>query len=283
MEELDKTRQAKLIRQLTEEIVQKGLGILDPIMRANYIAEKLALMNEETIIHILRLIFVRASKRIYGYREFLEGGIDADKIKEKIGKFKFSRLYHLARKNNFQDIVTLFSMVPPERPAVGDEEMFQVYGEAEKTIGERRFSARSTNILLLDKIGYDINPLVIKQLLLNPRMTEENVVKIAARRPNYTEVLKEIYNNKKWISQYNVKLAIISNPYSPPHLCLSLLPFLMLRDLKRLCHDGSLNKDVQKEANRLLEQKKKSKNAYQSDKMKKPQKIFQLEEVTEEN
>lgn len=283
MSDPKKAKRAKQIRSLTEELVRKGLGIIDPIMRANYVAEKLAVYDEETIVHILRLIFIRASRRIHGYREFLEGGINVDKIKDKIGKFKFSRLYHLARNNKFQDIVTLFSLSPPERTAKSDEEMFLVYGEADQTVGERRFHARSTDNTTLDKVGYDVNPLVIKQLLKNPRMTEANVMKIAARRPNYPDVIKEIFDNKKWISRYDIKLAIASNPYSPPNMCLSLLPFLMIKDLKRLCIDGKINQQVRKEADRLLAGKKKSKDAYLTDKEQKPKKVFQLEEGTEEN
>ena len=84
-------------------------------------------------------------------------------------------------------------MIPGEQsPRPPEEDLFLVYGLADKSTGHRRSMAKSNDKLVLDKVGYDQDPRVIRQLLLNSRMTERDIVKIAARRPNVPEVLTEI-------------------------------------------------------------------------------------------
>ncbi len=241
--------------EIAAEFVQKGLGILEPAQRATYTAERLAQLDAEILVEVLRTIFERAALRVEGYREFLESGIDPTAIRDQLERFKFSRVYHYAARNKYDDIVSLFSRSKPARSADGDEDMFLVYGEAERTVGERRYMARSTDKSQLDKIGYDLNPLVIRQLLTNPRLTEQEVLKIASRRPNTPEVLTEVYQNKKWLARYIIKFALAANPYTPPNIGRALLPFLLLKDLRQLRLDGTLTESIRQDAERLYQAK----------------------------
>jgi hypothetical protein len=242
-------------QEIAADFVQKGLGILEPAQRAAYMAERLAQLDAKTLVEVLRTIFEGAAKRVEGYREFLESGINPVAIRDQLGRFKFSRVYHYASRSKYDEIVSLFSRSRPARSADGDEDMFLVYGEAERTVGERRFMARSTDKSQLDKIGYDLNPLVIRQLLTNPRLTEQEVLKIASRRPNTAEVLTEIYQNKKWLARYIIKFALAANPYTPPHIGRALLPFLLMKDLRQLRLDGTLTESIRQDAERLYQVK----------------------------
>lgn len=248
-----------------DELVQKAIGFLDPAIRANYVAERLAKLDEQQVTHILHLLFRGAARRLPGYREFLESGIEPWRLREKLGRFKFSRVYHFANRNGYSDIVALFSGSRAARTPDGEEDLFQVYGMADRTVGERRFYARSKEEVLLDKIGYDPNPMVIRQLLMNPRLRESDVMKIAARRPNMPDVLTEIYKNKKWLSRYEIKLALVSNPYTPPQLSRSLLPFLLHKHLKSMISDGTLAPEVRQEAFRLFRAKKGEKQSEETE------------------
>jgi len=71
-------------------------------------------------------------------------------------------------------------------------------------------------------------------------------------RPISQEVLKTIFNNKKWISRYSVKRALIKNPYTPPDISLVLLNFMLIQDLKDISEDKSLHSEVQDTAKELL-------------------------------
>jgi hypothetical protein len=241
---------------LADDIVKKACGILEPVQRAVYVSERLSQIDEEQIAQILHTIFKRAAKRTPLYRKFLESGINASVLKSELGNFKFSRLYHFAQRNGFDAVVALFSSSPSARKSNGDEDMFLVYGASDRTVGERRFMARGQDKVSLDKVGYDLNPLVIRRLLQNPRMTEPDVIKIIARRPNTAEVLTEIAENKKWLTRYIVKLALASNPYTPPRLARSMLPFLLAKDLYEIKNDGCLSKPVREDADKLYRLRK---------------------------
>jgi len=81
--------------------------------------------------------------------------------------------------------------LPHERPA--DELPVPDYGAGRTlTVGERRSLARSPSRRSFDKLLSDPHPLVIRQLLGNPRLTEDDVVRMAARRPAFPEVIAEI-------------------------------------------------------------------------------------------
>jgi hypothetical protein len=88
------------------------------------------------------------------------------------------------------------------------------------------------NILLNKKI-YNISCCV------SIKTTESDVFKICSKRPVTDAILREVYQNKKWISRYIVKKALIFNPYSPTEIGLKLIHFMMEQDLRLVasCHD----------------------------------------------
>jgi hypothetical protein len=249
--------QSAEIGEITDELVRKAAGILDPAMKSVYVAEKLAALDVETIAGVLRGLYLGASNKRGQYHEVLDSGINPIRIRNELGRYKFSQLYHHANRNEFPEIVALFSRTRPAKDG-GEEDLFLVYGLADQSVGHRRFLAKSNDKLVLDKVGYDQEPLVIQQLLLNPRLTEPEVVKIAARRPNVPDVLAEIYRSKKWLARYPVKLALAANPYCSPQVARTILPFLSTADLRFVAASETLEKGVRAEARRMLEEKKKS-------------------------
>ncbi len=244
------------IESIAADLVKQSLKILDATQRAAYASEKLSKMDDPVIVEILHAILCNAAKRFPGFREFAESGINGVMLKEKLGSFKFSRVFHFAGKHEYNDIVSIFTSSLPVRISDSDESMFLVYGVPDQTIGHRKALARSHDKTVLDKIGYDINPLVIDQLLRNPKITEDDVVKIAARRPNHAKILTVIFNNKRWTAYYKVKLALAANPYSPPGISRQLLPFLFHKDLCGLALDGAISQEVKSEARRIAQIKK---------------------------
>jgi hypothetical protein len=110
------------------------------------------------------------------------------------------------------------SIISSQEPAVPD------YGVGrELTVGERRSLARRPNRKSLEKLLLDPHPLVIRQLLQNPKLTEDDVVRLVARRPPRAAVLSEIAHTPKWLSRRRVRLSTLFNPGSPPGLTVPLL------------------------------------------------------------
>jgi hypothetical protein len=102
------------------------------------------------------------------------------------------------------------------------------------TLGERKSLARRHDRELIARVIRDPHPDVMRILLGNPRLTEPDVLRLCARRPVATEVLREVYRCARWIVCYPIKLALVMNPHTPVDVSLQLLPLLHEQDLKRV-------------------------------------------------
>jgi hypothetical protein len=139
------------------------------------------------------------------------------------------------------------SLPPPEESPVPD------YGRGrELTVGERRSLARAPTRRAFDKLLSDPHPLVIRQLLENPRLTEDDVVRIAARRPVRPEAVQAIARSERWLKRPRVRLAILLNPGSPPSIAMPLLAACTRSELLEIVHGVDTNKVLRATARELL-------------------------------
>jgi len=99
------------------------------------------------------------------------------------------------------------------------------------TLGERRALARRPSRSVLDKLLQDPHPLVIKNLLANPRLTEDDVVRIAAKRPARPEIAAEIAQSSRWMVRARVRMALVLNPGTPTELSVPVLSQLLRAEL----------------------------------------------------
>lgn len=162
-----------------------------------------------------------------------------------------AEVYRQAREQDEQTVVNLLLISVPARGPLTEEEAGGDRQLARLTLGERKFLARGRDRYRLDRLLTDADPAVIHNLLLNPRLTERDVVRMAARRPARDVILREIAASR-FINRYRVKLALVSNPYTPTEIALKLVPFLLRPDLKRISTDNTLHQLVREQAARLL-------------------------------
>lgn len=102
------------------------------------------------------------------------------------------------------------------------------------TLGERKSLARRHDRELIARVLRDPHPDVMRILLGNPRLTENDVLRLCARRPVASDVLREVFRCARWIVRYPIKVALVMNPFAPVDLALQLLPLLHEQDLKRV-------------------------------------------------
>jgi hypothetical protein len=102
------------------------------------------------------------------------------------------------------------------------------------TLGERRALARRPSRYALDALMRDPHPMVVRALLDTPRLTEDQVVRMAARRPGRPAALVEIARHPRWILRPRVRLALVCNPSTPPTVALPLIPLLRQAELAEL-------------------------------------------------
>jgi len=146
-------------------------------------------------------------------------------------------LRRVATEQHLLGLARLVRRAPPavmvDRPV--NELPIPDYGVGrELTLGERRALARRPTRRAFEKLLLDPHPFVIRQLLMNPKLTEDDVVRLVARRPARTEVIQEVAQSHRWLSRSRVRLCIILNPGSPPEIAMPLLPVCKRTELKEV-------------------------------------------------
>jgi hypothetical protein len=117
----------------------------------------------------------------------------------------------------------LLRRAPEPLHAVASELPIPDYGAGrELTVGERKSLARRPNRSSFEKLLGDPHPLVIRQLLKNPRLTEDDLIRLVTRRPARLEVMAELAQTC-WLSRSRIRVAVLLNPGSPPAMTMPLL------------------------------------------------------------
>ncbi len=161
-------------------------------------------------------------------------------------------LLEACREAGHQQLMRLLFTPPSHRSM--DKKQVPDYGMGRiMTLGERKSLARRPSRKVLETVMADPHPAVIKNLLRNPKLTERDVVVLASRRPNYEEVLSQIYQSPKWSTRYQVKLALARNPYTEPSISLKLVPMLLRQHLVEMLQDRNLHPSVLVACRRFLE------------------------------
>jgi len=123
------------------------------------------------------------------------------------------------------------------------------------TLGERKALARRQDRFVLDRLLRDPHPAVIKNLLSNPRITEDDVVRLAARRPTFADVQSEIARSPKWSTRPRVRLALAQNPFTPPDTAVALVQLLVRPELEQVLAATDVAAVVRAAARELLERR----------------------------
>jgi len=244
--------------QLAIKLAKTAGQIMDGALRKHYVIDRLVALPDELTVEVLHGLQINAAQGDADSTAVISTALDAALLAERLGKLRVGRIYHEAAHKQYDEVCNLFRSLRPVKEPDGDENAFMQYGLHDRTLGERKSAARSLNPDILDRVSYDPDPDVIRQLLQNPRITEQHVVRIAARRPNYPEILAEIFQSPKWKSRPQVRIALIRNPYTPPQIAMLLIPTLMLQDLREVVADASIHQEVRSAAQRALTQKRHS-------------------------
>jgi hypothetical protein len=100
------------------------------------------------------------------------------------------------------------------------------------TLGERKSLARRPDREMMARLLLDPHPEVIRRLLANPKLTEDDVIRLASKRPCRPDVMAEIARTEKWMHRARVRLTIILNPSTPPEISAPIASLLMRQELK---------------------------------------------------
>jgi hypothetical protein len=101
----------------------------------------------------------------------------------------------------------------------------------------------------------DPNKLVQLAVIQSPRMTEGEIGKVAQNRTSPNEVLQYIYNNRRLMKNYMVKVNIISNPKVPVGVAMRFLSGLRMAEVKALAKNKNVSQGLATAAKKLMEKK----------------------------
>lgn len=239
---------------ITERVKRVLLSISDPTQRVRWLEGELLTQGIEGAARLLDALAAESENSELRAREalltvallLLEWG-ESERVQalrsEAAGASRLS-LQRLLR-------------VDPSRPNHAEIEVtVPDYGVGrELTLGERRSLARRPHRRHLERLLADPHPLVVRQLLLNPKLTEDDVVRWLAKRPLRRVALTEVAASARWLCRPRVRLAIVLNPGSPSTIALPLLGLCNRAELREIVEQSSASLTIRATALEHLERR----------------------------
>ena len=235
-------------RQQADALTRRILAISDRTLRKPVLREVLSALDDALLVAVLNDLLTRSREGNSRCRELvqelaLEPGLIAHMPYERV-----QRLYALATRAELLDIRGLFLSTRKK----GRDESHTENDHLQLPLGVRKQAARTSDRFLLDRLLRDRNVDVIRNLLRNPRLVEQDILLIVSTRPTRPEILETVAQHPRWSSRYTVRKSLACNPYTPSAIALNLLATLMLQDLKFLLGSGVMAPEVHAEAERLV-------------------------------
>ena len=83
-------------------------------------------------------------------------------------------------------------------------------------------------------------------------VTEDDVVRLAAKRPSFPDILVEIARNVRWSTRPRVRVALVLNPATPPEIAVPMVLLLVNPELRLVHEITDANAPVRAAAAELL-------------------------------
>jgi len=168
-----------------------------------------------------------------------------------------AELRRMAETQSLDGVAALFAAGPARKEMTQDAAARADARAFTESLGHLKTKARSTRDPdQLTRLATATNPLVVRNALINPRLTEELVVRIAARQPARPEALLEIWKSTRWSSRAAVRRALVFNPYLPPEIGAKIVPLLTSPDLQELATFESAHHALREQARLLLKDRR---------------------------
>ena len=161
----------------------------------------------------------------------------------RLGEDVRSDLYREAAGARNEEIMRMLRSVPAQ-DHVSQPERLLSRELADLPLGRRRALARGSQSHWLEQLARDCDPIVIANLLANPRTVEADVLRIAASRPASEAVLVEISKSPRWSPRVPIRKALARNPYCPVQIATGIVASLPLEDLREMRGDSDLHPDT---------------------------------------
>jgi hypothetical protein len=237
------------VHERAEYVVRATRAIADPPLRVAFLA---SLLNDVPVTELARALDVvcqRAEQAEEAAREVLVAIVDAlnqpstrdraQRLREQAAGESLLALERLVRQPVLTSPRAVSVPVDPNDDRIPD------YGRGRTlTLGERKSLARKNSRALTEKLLLDPHPEVIRQLLRNPAVTEDDVLRLASKRPGRPDVLTEIARSERFFHSARVRLAVILNPGTPLEIAAPIAGLLMKQELRLVAESTQVSPAV---------------------------------------
>lgn len=124
--------------------------------------------------------------------------------------------------------------------------------ETEETKRDRAAAAGEEEIA---RYLHDPSAVIIRTLLENRHLAEDDVLIIAQRKNLPPEILEKIFKDKRWAASYAVQLALARNPKSPLSVSLTIARYLRLFDLEEITRSHFIPLVFRHKAERIISER----------------------------
>jgi len=94
--------------------------------------------------------------------------------------------------------------------------------------------------------------MVIRQLLENPKMIEDDAIRLAAMRPARVDTIRELVRAHRWMGRPRVRQAVILNPGTPSEIAIPLVCLCNREELRDVLQSTETSLVLRATAQELL-------------------------------
>jgi hypothetical protein len=195
-----------------------------------YVADAARSWSVERLAGALDVVCARAEQAEVAAREVLIAVVDAlnGEGMEKI----VQRLREQAAGESLLALERLVRPSPRSSPPGRTSRPLRDFVPGrELTLGERKWLARRPDRETMQRLLADPHPEVIRRCLGHPRITEDDVVRLAAKRPGRPEILAEIVRSR-WARGPRVRVALVLNPATSEEIAVRIAGLLLRPELE---------------------------------------------------
>lgn len=140
-----------------------------------------------------------------------------------------------------------------EDKKVDEHNIYKIVGSM--SMGQKVKLALSGNKSAREVLIKDSNKMISVAVLKNPRITEDEIVRLTASKSTPEDLLRQVAKNKEWVKNYNVKLGIVSNPKTPLAISVKMLDNMYDKDLANIARSKNIPSVLASTARRKMDAK----------------------------
>jgi hypothetical protein len=218
-----------------DALVRATLSLGDAALRARYVVTIARGWSATALARALDILCERAEQAETSAREVLVAVVDAlngDAMADVVQNLRTEAAAHslLALERLIRPPSRTMRTAPPGADAIQSAVDAPRAQGRTLTLGERKWLARRPDRDTIQRMLGDPHPDVIRPCLANPRVTEDDVLRLAAKRPGRSEVLAEIARSP-WSRRPRIRLALVLNPATPLEIATRTAGLLLRHEL----------------------------------------------------